>query len=167
MKNNKKKIGIYPGTFDPVTLGHLDILKRAAGIFDEVIISVAESSSKKTLFSADERINLINVSVKSLKNVRVESFEGLIVKYAESKKALSIIRGLRAVSDFEYEFQMALTNRKIAENIDTIFLMPDEKYTYISSTLVREIAALGGDVSAFVPKEVLKQLRLKLKQMLG
>lgn len=147
---------IYPGTFDPLTLGHLDVLKRACRLFDEVIISVAKSSSKNTLLTPEERIEVINDSVKELKNCSVESFDGLLVNYAKEKKANVIIRGLRAISDFEFEFQMALTNRKIAENIETVFLMPGEKYSFISSTLVREIAKYGGDVSEFVPRGALK-----------
>jgi len=153
---------VYPGTFDPVTFGHLDVLKRAAELFDEVIISVSQSSSKESLFTVDERINLIKRSVGNLKNVRIESFEGLLVNYAKRRRAGVIIRGLRAVSDFEYEFQMALTNRKISGDIETVFLMPNEKYTYISSTLVREIASNGGDVSAFVPKAVVEMLKKKI-----
>jgi len=152
---------IYPGTFDPLTLGHLDVLKRACRLFDEVIISVAKSSSKNTLLTPEERIEVINESVKELKNCSVESFDGLLVNYAKEKKANVIIRGLRAISDFEFEFQMALTNRKIAENIETVFLMPGEKYSFISSTLVREIAKYGGDVSDFVPQGALKIIAAK------
>ena len=163
-KNNRtKKIAIYPGTFDPITFGHIDVIDRASQLFDSVIVSVAGSSSKKTMFTAEERIAMIKDSIKKFKNVKVSSFNGLLVKYAKSQNAGIIIRGLRAVSDFEYEFQMALTNRKIAESITTVFLMPNEKYTYLNSTLVREIAAFGGDVSPFVPKYVLGKLKEKLK----
>ncbi len=151
---------IYPGTFDPVTYGHLDVLDRAAGIFRSVTISVAEASGKNTLFTIEERIKLIKNTVKA-KNVFVESFDGLLVDYAAGKKAGVILRGLRAISDFEYEFQMALTNRKIAPEIETVFLMPNEKYSYISSTFVKEIAKFGGDVSAFVPPYVKAMLRKK------
>jgi pantetheine-phosphate adenylyltransferase len=162
--NRTKKIAIYPGTFDPITFGHIDVIGRASQLFDSVIVSVAGSSAKKTMFTVEERIAMITNSIKKYRNVKVSSFNGLLVKYAKSQNAGIIIRGLRAVSDFEYEFQMALTNRKIAESITTVFLMPNEKYTYLNSTLVREIAAFGGDVSAFVPKYVLVKLKEKLKE---
>ena len=158
-------IAIYPGTFDPLTLGHLDVLQRATVLFDEVIISAAKSTSKNTLLTLEERMAIINDSVKGFKNCRVESFDGLLVNYAKEKKANVIIRGLRAISDFEYEFQMALTNRKIAENIETVFLMPSEKFSYISSTLVREIAKYGGDVSDFVPEGAVKIIAEKYRNM--
>ena len=166
MKKNiypgRKKTALYPGTFDPITFGHIDVIERASHLFDIIIVSVAGSSSKKTMFSIKERINMIENSVKRIKNVRVTSFNKLVVDYAKSQGACAIIRGLRAISDFEYEFQMALTNRKIAEDITTVFLMPNEKFTYLNSTLVREIASFGGDVSPFVPKYVLKKLKGKL-----
>lgn len=166
MKKNiypgRKKTALYPGTFDPITFGHIDVIERASQLFDTIIVSVAGSSSKKTMFSIKERINMIENSVKRIKNVRVTSFNKLVVDYAKSQGACAIIRGLRAISDFEYEFQMALTNRKIAEDITTVFLMPNEKFTYLNSTLVREIASFGGDVSPFVPKYVLKKLKGKL-----
>ena len=158
-------IAIYPGTFDPLTLGHLDVLQRATVLFDEVIISAAKSTSKNTLLTLEERLAIINDSIKGFKNCRVESFDGLLVNYAKEKKANVIIRGLRAISDFEYEFQMALTNRKIAENIETVFLMPSEKYSYISSTLVREIAKYGGDVSDFVPQGAVKIITEKFRNI--
>lgn len=157
------KTAIYPGTFDPITLGHVDVIERASNIFDYVVVSVAGSSAKKTLFTVDERIEMITDSVEKFDNVRVTGFGGLLVNHAKSENAEIIIRGLRAVSDFEYEFQMALTNRKIAEDITTVFLMPNEKYTYLNSTLVREIASLGGDVSPFVSGFVLEKLKKKLK----
>lgn len=156
-----KKTAIYPGTFDPVTYGHIDVLERAAKMFDNIIISVVKNSSKNTLFTYDERVDMIKSVAREINNVKVTAFEGLLVDYAKSQNAGVIIRGLRAVSDFEYEFQMALTNRKIAPDIETVFLMPGEKYSYISSTLVREIARYKGDVSAFVPKEVEEKLKLK------
>jgi pantetheine-phosphate adenylyltransferase len=158
-----KKIAIYPGTFDPVTFGHLDVIKRASSLFDEVIVAVAVSSPKKALFTVKERVGMLKQITEKSKNVRIESFSGLLVNYVKSKKASAIVRGLRAVSDFEYELQMALTNRKLAENIVTVFLMPNEKYAYLNSSLVREIAAYGGNLSDFVPPLVAKKLRDKFK----
>lgn len=155
------KIAVYPGTFDPMTFGHLDVLERAAKMFNKVIISAAGSTSKASLFSLGERVEMLSKITKGIKNVETGSFNGLLVDYARSINAGTIIRGLRAISDFEYEFQMALTNRKIAPEIETVFLMPSEKYSYISSTFVREIAKYGGDVSGFVPKEAEVMLRKK------
>ena len=152
------RIAIYPGTFDPVTNGHVDVAARAARLFDKVILCVAVNTSKTPLFSAAERVKLVKEAVRDIKNIEVEEFGGLLVDYAASKKAVAIVRGLRAVSDFEYEFQMALTNRKLRTEIDTVFLMPHEKYTYLNSTIVREIARFGGDVSEFVPPHVNKLL---------
>jgi pantetheine-phosphate adenylyltransferase len=162
LNTSGKRIVIYPGTFDPITYGHVDVIERASLLFDTVIVSVAGSTSKKTMFSIKERIDMAKNSVKGIKNVRVSSFNRLVVDYAKSQNAYAIIRGLRAISDFEYEFQMALTNRKLAEDITTVFLMPNEKFTYLNSTLVREIAAFGGDVSPFVPRYVFKKLKEKL-----
>lgn len=156
-----KRTAIYPGTFDPVTFGHLDVLERAALLFDKVIVSVAKSTSKNTLFTYEERITMMKMAASRIKNVSVEGFDGLLVNYAQLKNANAVIRGLRAISDFEYEFQMALTNRKIAPDIETVFLMPSEKYSYISSTLVREIAKHKGRVNDFVPGEIAKLLRNK------
>ncbi len=158
-----KTIAIYPGTFDPITYGHIDIIERASEIFSTVIVAIACNSSKQPMFSTEERLELITKAVKHLKNVTVDNFEGLLVNYAVKKKANVLVRGLRAVSDFEYEFQMALTNRKLEQSITTVFLMPHEKYTYLSSSLVREIAVLGGDVSGFVPAFVNKKLKQKFK----
>jgi pantetheine-phosphate adenylyltransferase len=155
------KIAIYPGTFDPITYGHVDVIERAREIFDKVIVMVARNSSKAPLFSTEERVKMIKNVVKKFKNVEVDSFEGLLVNYAKKKKATAIVRGLRAVSDFEYEFQMALTNRKLAKEITTVFLMPHEKYTYLNSSIVREIARMGGDVSGFVPVSVKQALKKK------
>jgi pantetheine-phosphate adenylyltransferase len=139
------------------------VLERAADIFEKVIISVAKSSSKNALLEIDERIDLIKKVTKSLTNIEYDVFDGLLVKYAERKNAGVIIRGLRAISDFEYEFQMALTNRKISSKVETVFLMPNEKYSYISSTLVKEIAAYGGDLTSFVPEIVASKLKEKFK----
>jgi pantetheine-phosphate adenylyltransferase len=153
------RIAIYPGTFDPVTNGHVDVINRASKLFDKVIVCVAVNTSKAPLFTGEERANMIRDAVSDLKNVEVEQFDGLLVDFARKKKAIAIVRGLRAVSDFEYEFQMALTNRKLDEEVDTVFLMPHEKYTYLNSTIVREIASFGGDVSQFVPTMVERRLK--------
>ena len=158
------KIAIYPGTFDPVTNGHIDILERALKLFDKVIITIARNTAKNPLFTEEERISLLRQVTKRFKNVEVDSFEGLLVEYVRKRNAISVVRGLRAMTDFEYELQMALMNRKLDETMETIFLMPNEKYTYLSSNFVREIARLGGDVSKFVPPVVLKALQQKNKK---
>lgn len=150
---------IYPGNFDPITYGHIDLIKRAASLFDEVIVAVSSSSTKQTLFSPQERKALIEVSVKRLKKVKVEIFDGLVVNYAKRKKTRILLRGLRMISDFEYEFQMALTNRRLNPDIETMFMMPSESYSYLSSRLIKEIASMGADVSEFVPTHVEKKLR--------
>ena len=155
------KIAIYPGTFDPVTLGHIDIIERASKLFDSIIVAAVKSSSKNMLFTIVERISMINGSISKLKNVTVDSFDGLLVDYANGKNASAIIRGLRTVSDFDYELQMDLTNRKIGNGITTVFLMPGEKYSYISSTLIKEIAKLKGDISSFVPENAVKLIKSK------
>ena len=157
------KIAIYPGTFDPITYGHIDVIQRAREIFDRVIVTVLRNPSKQPLFNVDERVEMIRDVVGKYRDVQVESFRGLLVDFAHSKKATAIIRGLRAVSDFEYEFQMALTNRKLGDGIITVFLMPHEKYTYLNSSLVREIAVLGGDLTEFVPPTVRRHLSKRLK----
>jgi pantetheine-phosphate adenylyltransferase len=158
----KKRIAVYPGTFDPITYGHMDVIKRGTNLFDRVIVLVARNSSKTPLFTPDERVSMIRDVFGRNRNVTVDVFDGLLVEYVHRLKATAIIRGLRAVSDFEYEFQMALTNRKLDGKVDTIFLVPDERYTYLNSTIVREIARLGGDVSDFVPPHVRKYLNAKL-----
>ncbi len=152
---------IYPGTFDPVTNGHIDIVYRAVELFDEVIVTVARNPSKTILFSVDERVEMLRESFKDLKKVVVDSFEGLVVDHARNLKAIGIIRGLRAISDFEYEFQMALMNRKLAGEITTILLMPHAKYTYLNSTIVRNLAQFHGDISEFVPPHVFERLKKK------
>ncbi len=158
-----KRCAIYPGTFDPFTLGHLDIVERACRIFDEVIITIATNARKKPLFSVEERIDLIHDAVRRFPSVRAESFGGLLVDFARQKSAVAIIRGLRAISDFEFEFQMALMNRRLQKDITTVFLMPNEKYTYLNSTIVKEVAEFGGDISNFVTPEVARRLRDKFK----
>ena len=145
---------IYPGSFDPLTSGHMDLIVRASHIFDQVVVAVGVNSRKKTVYSPEERIAMVKASVKALPNVKVDSFDGLLVDYARAKKIHVILRGLRAFSDFEYEFQMALANRKMAPEIEMIFLMPKETHSYISSSTVREIADRGGDISGFVPPAV-------------
>jgi pantetheine-phosphate adenylyltransferase len=155
------KIAIYPGSFDPITNGHLDILERALRLFDKVVITIARNSAKNPLFTEKERIALIQKATKDYRNVEVDSFDGLLVKYVQKKNAIAVVRGLRAMTDFEYELQMALMNRKLDEKTETVFLMSNEKYTYLSSNFVREIARLGGDVSKFVPPVVLKALQQK------
>ena len=152
------QIAIYPGTFDPITNGHLDIIKRAARIFDSVIVAVATNTEKTPLFSMKEREALIQEVVKDIPGVTVEGFSGLIVDFCHQRGAFALIRGLRAVSDFEYEFQMALLNRKIAKDVESVFLMPKEKYTYLSSSMIKEIAKFGGDVTLFVPDHVRNEL---------
>ena len=157
------RTAIYPGTFDPITHGHIDVIKRATALFPRVIVLVARNTSKAPLFTAADRIDMIREIFRKHSGVVVDSFDGLLVEYARKNKASVIIRGLRAVSDFEYEFQMALTNRKLNPRIDTVFLMPDERYTYLNSTIVREIARVGGDLRSFVPTTVRKHLLRKMK----
>jgi len=159
------KTAIYPGTFDPITNGHLDVIERASSLFDRVIVAVLEKSdSKKTIFNLEERLDLVNHSISQFPNVKAENFKGLLVKYAKLKNAVAVIRGLRAISDFEYEFQMALMNRKLDEDIRTVFLMPHQKYIHISSSLVKEVAELKGDVSQYVPSYVNQILKDKYSQ---
>lgn len=153
---------IYPGSFDPLTNGHLDVVERAARLFDRVIVAVAQNDSKQPLFSLEERVALVRQSTKSLPNVEVDAFNGLLVNYVIDRGGQAVIRGLRAVSDFEFEFQLALMNRKLNEKVETIFMMPKDTYTFLSSRIVKEIARLGGDVKAFVPEAVELALRAKL-----
>jgi pantetheine-phosphate adenylyltransferase len=145
---------IYPGSFDPITNGHLDVIQRATKLFDKVVVAVARSESKHPLFSLEERLQMVERAARHLPHVEADSFEGLLVEYVERRGAQAVIRGLRAVSDFEFEFQLALMNRKLNERIETIFMMPKDTYTFLSSRIVKEIACLGGDVSAFVPAHV-------------
>jgi pantetheine-phosphate adenylyltransferase len=153
---------IYPGSFDPLTNGHLDVIQRATKLFDRVIVAVAKNDSKHPLFTLSERRELVQSCVQHLPNVETDTFDGLLVNYAEKRSAQAIIRGLRAVSDFEFEFQLALMNRKLNERVETIFMMPKDTYTFLSSRIVKEIARLGGDVGAFVPPQVQAALTARL-----
>ena len=156
------KVAIYPGTFDPITNGHLDIINRAVGLFDKLIISVAQDVGKgKQLFSLNDRKLLVKKSLISFNNIEVDSFKGLMVDHALKHNAVAAIRGLRALSDFEFEFQMALMNRSINNNVSTLFLMPDAKYTHVSSSMIKEVASLGGSISKYVPSHVETALKLK------
>lgn len=161
----KKITAIYPGTFDPVTNGHLDIIERASKLFEKTFVTIAVNSQKKTLFSTEERLDMLKVCLKKYKNVKVEFFDGLLVRFAKEKKASIIIRGLRAISDFEYEFQICQANRKLQPDINTIFLMPNEKYTYLNSSLVRELASYDANIKEFIPEYVLKKLKEKRKTL--
>ncbi len=156
------RTAIYPGSFDPLTNGHLDVIERAAKLFDQVIVAIANNDTKNPLFTLAERRELVNRSVSLLKNVETDTFDGLLVEYVERRSGQAILRGLRAVSDFEFEFQLALMNRKLNERVETIFMMPKDTYTFLSSRIVKEIARLGGDVSAFVPPHVREALTKKL-----
>ena len=158
------RTAIYPGSFDPLTNGHLDVLQRAAKLFDKVVVAVATNEGKKPMFTVQDRLDLVRASIKSLPNVEADSFDNLLVDFAAGKSAVAVIRGLRAVSDFEFEFQMALMNRKLNENIETIFMMPKDTYTFLSSRIVKEIARLGGDVSEFVPEQARVALKKKYSQ---
>jgi pantetheine-phosphate adenylyltransferase len=160
------KIAIYPGTFDPITYGHIDVLERALEIFDKVIVTIAHNTAKDPLFSDAERLEMVKHVIKKYgKRADAEYFDGLLVDYARKKKAIALVRGLRAVSDFEYELQMALMNRKLADDISTIFFMPHEKHTYLNSSIVREIALLNGNISSFVPAYVQKILKSKVQKL--
>jgi len=155
------RVGLYPGTFDPVTNGHMDILKRSLTLFDKVIVAVADTTPKKTLFTLEERVGMLREATKSLEGIEVVPFSGLLVEFAKRVGATAIIRGLRVVSDFEYEFQMALMNRRLDKEIETVFLMPSQEYTYLNSSVIKEIASTGGDISEFVPEVVAERLRTK------
>src|SRR5437868_2587868 len=157
------RTAVYPGSFDPITNGHLDVIQRAAKLFDRVIVAVAKNESKNPFFSMTQRQELCAQSVAHLPNVTVDAFTGLLVEYMEKVQGDAVVRGLRAVSDFEFEFQLALMNRKLNERVETIFMMPKDTYTFISSRIIKEIARLGGDISAFVPAHVQTALNTKLK----
>ena len=164
MSSQTPRVAIYPGSFDPLTNGHVDIIERGARIFDSIIVAILANVEKTPLFTENERISIIRDVFKGHKNVQVEAFSGLLVDYAQHKKATVLVRGLRAVSDFEYEFQMALMNRHLAPGLETVFMMPDEKYTYISSRLIKEVFTLGGEITGLVPPVVEEKLRAKQKK---
>jgi len=155
------KIAIYPGSFDPITNGHLDLIQRALQLFDRLVIAIADNPDKKPLFSADERLEMVKSTVKDLKRVKVVLFTGLLADLAKELEASAFIRGVRAVSDFEFEFQLALMNRKLASKTETVFLIPSEKYTYLSSNLIKDIARFNGEINRFVPKIVERKLKEK------
>ncbi len=158
-------IAVYPGSFDPITNGHLDVIRRAATMFDRVYVAIARNSEKAPLFTVAERVSLARTALRGWRGVKVDEFDGLLVRYARRKKARVVVRGLRAVSDFEYEFQMAQMNRQLDAAIETIFLMPKDEYTFLSSRVVKEVASLGGSVSTFVPRNVEQALGKKLGGM--
>ena len=160
---NKKIIAVYPGSFDPPTNGHIDIISRAAKIFPKVVVAITHNYNKKHMFTLEERLSMMKEAVSDIKNVDVSSFSGLLVEYLNKIDSFCIVRGLRALSDFEYEFQMALMNRKLKKNVETIFLMPDQEYTFLSSSMVREVASLEGNFKNFVPKNVYKKIISKTK----
>ncbi len=158
-----KRIAVYPGSFDPITNGHLDVIERARRLFDQVIVAIATNESKQPLFTLQERTEMVLRTIRPWKNVCVDDFDGLLVEYVKKRGACAVVRGLRAVSDFEFEFQMALMNRKLNPGVETIFLMPKEEYTYLSSRIIKEIARLGGNVGQFVPSWVASALVRKLR----
>jgi pantetheine-phosphate adenylyltransferase len=160
-----KKKAIYPGSFDPITFGHLDLLKRSCKLFDDLTIAVVVNPHKKALFTVDERVAMIKMATKKFNNVKIDKFDGLLVDYAKKVKANVIIRGLRAIADFEYEFQMALVNRSLYKPLDMVYMMPSVEYTYLSSSIVREVASLGGDVSGFVSTCIAGKLKEKFSNV--
>lgn len=155
------RLAVYPGSFDPLTNGHVDIIERGSHLFDQIVVAVANNNEKAPLFSLDERVGIIRDVFRHRANVQVDTFDGLLVEYATRKRASAIVRGLRAVSDFEYEYQMALMNRRLAPQLETVFMMPAEQYTYISSRLIKEVFMLGGEVGGLIPPIVEERLRLK------
>jgi len=158
------RIAIYPGSFDPLTLGHVDIMKRGSRLFDQIVVGVLKNVEKKPLFTVEERCSMIRDTFRNEKNIETDSFSGLLIDYAASRNATTIVRGIRAISDFEFEFQMALMNRRLAPTIETVFMMPAEEYSYVSSRLVKEVARLGGNISGLVPKQVEKRLYERVRE---
>jgi pantetheine-phosphate adenylyltransferase len=156
------KIGVYPGTFDPVTHGHADIIARSLRVFDKVIVAVAPNPTKRPLFDLAERVKMVKLVTKGFPHVEVVTFDGLLVEYVQKRKAHAVIRGLRAISDFEYEFQMALVNRKLNKSVETVFLMPSEEYSYLTSTLIKEVASFGGRLTDFLHPQVAQRLLQRL-----
>ncbi len=159
------KVGVYPGTFDPITYGHTDIIVRSLRIFDHVIVAVAPNPSKHPLFSLSERLEMVRLVTQDMPQVEVATFEGLLVEYVKRRRAHAVIRGLRAISDFEHEFQMALTNRKLENTVETVFLMPSEEYSYLTSTIIKDVAKHGGPLTDFVHPEVAKRLDQRLRSL--
>lgn len=159
------KIGIYPGTFDPITHGHTDIITRSLRVFDRVVVAVAPNPAKHPLFDLGERVDMVKLVMKDLGQVEVVTFEGLLVDYVQQSGAHAIIRGLRAISDFEHEFQMALINRKLAKRVETVFLMPSEEYSYLSSTIIKDVATHGGSLTAFLHPEVARRLQARIRSL--
>ena len=160
----KRKIAIVPGSFDPITYGHIDIIKRSAQLFDEVIVAILVNPDKKYLFTLEEREEMINESIKGFNNVKVDSFSGLLVKYAKKVNSTVIVRGLRAVSDFEYEMQLTFMNKALDDNIETFYMMANKQYSFISSSIVKGVSGFGADLSKFVPKHVEERLEKKVKE---
>lgn len=159
------KIGIYPGTFDPITHGHTDIVTRSLRVFDKVVVAIAPNPTKHPLFDMADRVEMVKLVMKDLGQVEVVTFEGLLVDYVQQSGAHAIIRGLRAISDFEHEFQMALVNRKLAKRVETVFLMPSEEYSYLSSTIIKDIAMHGGSLTAFLHPEVARRLQIRIRSL--
>lgn len=157
-------VSVYPGSFDPITNGHLDVIKRGCKVFERVIVAVGDNPAKKALFSKEERVEMIREVVKPYRNVEVDGFDGLVVDYVHRRKANVLLRGIRTISDFEYEYQMALTNRTFAPDVETVFVMAHEEFSFVSSRFIKEAASMGGDVSSFLPKEVEKRLKAKLSK---
>jgi pantetheine-phosphate adenylyltransferase len=160
---NKNRVAVYPGSFDPPTNGHIDLILRSSKIFDKVIVSIITNPTKQPLFSVEERYKMLSMATKKIKNVEIDTFNGLLVDYLKKKRVKIVIRGLRVISDFEYEFQMALTNRKLYPEIEIIYLMPSEKWSYISSSLVKEVAKFNGEIKNFVPRNIKKIVEKSFK----
>ncbi|MGH9323590.1 MAG: pantetheine-phosphate adenylyltransferase [Vicinamibacteria bacterium] len=158
------RVAIYPGSFDPLTLGHVDIIERGSALFDSIIVAVLRNAEKSPLFTVEERLSMIRETFRDRENVKADSFSGLLVHYASGRKATTIVRGIRAISDFEFEFQMTLMNRRLAPAIETVFMMPAEEYSYVSSRLVKEVASLGGSVTGLVPEDVEQRLYERVRK---